>query len=387
MYYRLTRRRPGKREKSIKLTCRGFKRLQAMAASVIIAAAGTGMHASGASAEGLYVPEALSVIEEEAFAGCAGIRSVELPEGVKTIQSRAFADTEIYYISIPESMETIEPDAFEGVTTPMLIRTIPGTEGVRFAMASGVDFEADTTRKALLIGQGGYPYPYDLSGPMKDIETMRGTLAGRFETRIQQDLSKDQILSSIAEAFSGAGEEDISLFYYSGHGRLSDDPEMNGALVGIDNKSYVTAAELRSALDCIPGRKIVIIDACYSGAMIARSAGKSGTENGGQTPAASFVQAFTAARTRGKNLAASPYYVMVSSTGAEKSWENDDGGIFTGAFAESRDQGDTNHDGIVTMLESYSYVRNKVKQTAEASRLEQNVQVYPEGCYRFGLFR
>ncbi len=339
-------------------------------------------------AEELYFPEGITLIGEEAFAGCSGVYSVTLPEGLEEIQARAFADTEMYYITIPESVRTIAENAFEGVTTPMLIRTIPGTEGMRYAMTNGVDFEAETVCRALLIGQGGYPSPYTLSGPAKDVVTMKKAISDRFEVTIRQDLTKGQILEEIAAVLGRAREEDISLLYYSGHGYMSDDPGMNGALVGIDHSTYLTAAELRNALDRIPGRKIVIIDACYSGAMIGRSTARgSGTAGGKEAPAKTFVHAFLSRKMRGENLAASPYYVMVSSTGTEKSWENKDGGIFTEAFAASREQGDGNRDGIVTMLECYSYTRNRVREKAEENGLGQSVQVYPEECRQFGIFR
>ena len=372
------------------------KRLPVLGVLAILAVIITAAVPGGSQAEELTIPEESRIIGEEAFAGCTGIRSVYLPEGVEEIRERAFAETEIYTVEMPESVESIAADAFDGVTTPLLIRTLPGTEAVSFAMANRIDFEAETVRRALLIAQENYPYPNSLSGPGKDLTRMKTTLSDIFEVTIRKDLTAAQIPEEIAATFSGATEEDISLFYYSGHGNLSNDPETNGALVGIEYNQLVTAAQLRSALDRIPGRKIVIIDACYSGALIGRStmlrAKSAGEENaanaGGQeAPAVSFMAAFTKPRLRGRSLAVQPYYVMVSSTGAEISWENNSGGFFTGAFTESRSMGDANGDGIVTMLESYNYSRNKVNTVAAADHVEQSVQVYPENCYWFGLFR
>lgn len=386
----MNRNKPGKNRRRAGRT---GKRLPALAVLAILAVFITASVPGGSRAEALTIPEESRIIGEEAFAGCTGIRSVYLPEGVEEIRERAFAETEIYTVEMPESVESIAADAFDGVTTPLLIRTLPGTEAVSFAMANRIDFEAETVRRALLIGQDNYPYPNTLSGPGKDLTRMKTTLSDIFEVTMRKDLTAAQILDEIAATFSGATEEDISLFYYSGHGNLSNDPETNGALVGIEYNQLVTAAQLRSALDSIPGRKIVIIDACYSGALIGRSTmlrAKSASEEntGGQeAPAISFMTAFTKPRLRGRSLAVQPYYVMVSSTGAEISWENNSGGFFTGAFTESRSMGDANSDGIVTMLESYNYARNKVNTVAAAENVEQSVQVYPENCYWFGLFR
>ena len=156
--------------------------------------------------------------------------------------------------------------------------------------------------------------------------------------------------------------------------------------------AYVTAAQLRSALDSIPGRKIVIIDACYSGSLIGWGASQNesevtAAESLQESPAVSFINSFTTLRLRGRSFAAQPYYVMVSSTGAEESWENNDGGFFTGAFTESRSMGDANMDAVVTLLESYNYTRSRVNTITAAENVEQSVQVFPENCYWFGLFR
>ena len=371
------------------LTGRPAKRLKALMLFAVFAL----MTTPGESrAEEFAIPEETRIIEEEAFAGCTGIRSICLPEGLEEIRSRAFADTALYLAEMPESVENIATDAFSGITTPLLIRTSSGSESMRYAMANRIDFEAGTIRRALLIGQNDYPYPNKLTGPGKDLTKMEAALSDCFEVTVRKNLTASQILTEISSVFSGAKEEDISLFYYSGHGLESDNPADNGSLVGIEFNAYVTAAQLRSALDSIPGRKIVIIDACYSGGMIGRGTRRGENaevteESVREAPAVSFMAAFTTPRLRGRSLAAQPYFVMVSSTGSEESWENRDGGYFTGAFTESRRMGDANADGVVTLLESYNYTRNRVNTIMEAEGLEQSVQVYPENCYWFGLFR
>ena len=372
--------------------CRPWKRLPASVLLMIFVICIATAVPVGSLSEDLIIPDKTRIIEEEAFAGCTGIRSVCFPEELEEIGSRAFADTALYIAQMPESLETIAPDAFSGVTTPLLIRTLPGTEAVRYALANKIDFDAETTCRALLIGQSEYPDPNGLTGPEKDLPKMTAALSGRFEVTVRRNLTAAQILSEIPSVFSGAKEEDISLFYYSGHGLWSSDPAENGSLMGIDFDAYVTAARLRSALDSIPGRKIVIIDACYSGGLIGRgvrNGKKAGAAETGvqEAPAVSFMAAFTAPRLRGRSLAAQPYFVLVSSTGSEKSWESSDGGIFTGAFTESRTMGDANADGVVTLLESYSYTRNRVSAIVSTAYLEQSVQVWPDNCYWFGMFR
>ena len=62
----------------------------------------------------LTLPTGLSTIEAEAFAGGA-FEAVVIPNGCKTIGSRAFADCEkLIYVRIPSSVAEIAADAFEG---------------------------------------------------------------------------------------------------------------------------------------------------------------------------------------------------------------------------------------------------------------------------------
>ena len=344
----------------------------------------------------LVIPEGTRVIEEEAFAGCRGMESVTLPEGLITIGARAFAETEVYDVTIPGSVEGIAADAFEGVDTPVMIRTAAGSEAARYALAGTLDFDAGTTCRALLVGQKDYPSPDQLTGPGKDVAKISAAYEDRFAVTTRMNLTGEEILSEIATVFSGAKEEDISLFFYSGHGIESSDSEYNGALLGIEGTDCVTATMLRNALDAIPGRKIVLIDACMSGAMIGKSAKLRGTagdkasavsSEAEEAPAVSFLRAFAGMRKRGVNLATSPYYVMVSSLQTEESWENASGGLFTTAFTGSKTSGDANGDGIVTMQESYSYTKAWVADYMTGKEVTQTVAAYPEGCYWFRMFR
>ena len=322
------------------------------------------------------LPENLTVIEEEAFSGDVYLKNIVIPEFVTEIDAHAFADTALQTISIPPTVISIAEDAFEGIKTPMLITCSPDSYAVRYALHSNLDFRADTVCRALIIGQTDYPYPYKLEGTQKDIKKVYDAL-NEFDITLKQNLKADEIIDAISMAFADAEEEDISLLYYCGHGNESD-----GALVGIDMSSNVTATELRLALDKIPGRKIVLIDACYSGALIGRA-----TEQANHTdPALIFVYAFSG-KSRSLDLSEQQYFVLASSKGSEESWEASYGGLFTDAFVKSKTFGDDNMDGVVSFEEAFQYTKEKVYKTATAGGKIQSVQVYPENCFWFGLFR
>ena len=326
------------------------------------------------------LPENLTEIGEEAFYGDKAIQSIVLPSNVSTIGSRAFADTALHTLVIPSTVTDIASDAFENVSTPVLLIATPGSFAVTYALNHEIDFDAETEHRALIIGQFDYPDPNKLEGPKKDIIKIQELLnACGYEITTQTNLTTSEMLAAVSSAFADAGNEDISLLYYSGHGN-----QWNGGLIGIDMTSQISPTELRNALDKVPGRKIVVVDACYSGALIGRSA----VQEESPDPASLFIDAFEKKRMLlFSTLASQQYFVLASSRGAEKSWEDDYGGVCTAAFVRSRISADTNSDGIVTFDEAYHYTKQEVQNIVEPKGKTQTVQVYPENCTWFGLFR
>lgn len=127
-----------------------------------------------------------------------------------------------------------------------------------------------TVYRALLIGNTYSGATNSLPGPDNDIASMMTVLSSMEGTsfttiRSAPNLTAGGMQAAIASTFADAQPSDVSLLYYSGHG------ESNGALVGI-NGTYLSVYGLRMALQKIPGIKVVILDCCYSGNVIARSA-------------------------------------------------------------------------------------------------------------------
>lgn len=88
----------------------------------------------------LELPENVSVIEEEAFAGISAA-IVILPESCREIQSRAFADnSSLEYVYIPATVTSIASDAFEGC--PEVIIAAAGEYAQLFAQSKGIPFVA-----------------------------------------------------------------------------------------------------------------------------------------------------------------------------------------------------------------------------------------------------
>jgi len=130
------------------------------------------------------------------------------------------------------------------------------------------------------------------------MKQMLGALAGQnWKVTVKENLSADGMKSAIADAFRGADEDDICLFYYSGHGYSDYSPDdTQGALAGVDG-SELKGSQLAYALDqATPGKVIVLLDSCGSGGLIysGRNASGSTDETVGQK-ASDFVDSMIGA--------------------------------------------------------------------------------------------
>lgn len=253
-----------------------------------------------------------------------------------------------------------------------------------------------TTFRAMSVGEGAYPGDEALYGTVGDSIQVANAfrqfrLNGTGFARINRfsDLTKTQIFSQIASTFVDADSNDVSLFYFSGHGVLGGGI---GYLYTVDQQ-YLSSYELRAALDNIPGTKYVLIDACHSGSFIGKSV-RNDVIVDANASADTFASAFTAAFTSTeKRIDKSGYFVITASHSTELSWEyiqgNNRFGIFTyyllegigwsrtGGHALSSLAADANGNKLVTFTEAYSYAYAKVK--AVQQNPVQSVQMYPSG--------
>lgn len=294
--------------------------------------------------------------------------------------------------------------------------------------------EAVGTYRALLIGNTYTGESNELPGCENDVDGMR-TMLGRmtatpYSVTVKKNIRAEEILSSISSTFGNASYNDVSLFYYSGHGANSVGADGNptsyhAALVGTF-QTYVSIARLKTELDKIPGKKVIIIDACHSGQFIARdgtvtqvssSAFNSQVVNlfanddqlSGDVNRTAVVLAADGSellseeapefidRAGETNFAKSGYYVITACRSEEKSVStgydsNGDGkidryfGLFTYGLcygngwnlarnaAISVLNADLNKDSKVTLYEAYVYA----KVMAQSHNPNQTAQIWPE---------
>lgn len=80
--------------------------------------------------------------------------------------------------------------------------------------------------------------------------------------------SYDSLDNAIKSVFAGATDNDISMFYYAGHGAISS----NGRAGIYTKDQYIYGfSNLYNELKMVRGKKIIILDCCYSGSFITQN--------------------------------------------------------------------------------------------------------------------
>ena len=336
-----------------------------------------------------------------------GAASFLIPEGTKVIESEAFQNcASLNDIQIPASVSEIGDGAFSDCGEALWIHCTPGSAASYYAVQHQLDYDAGTVYRALLIGQTYSGTNLVLYGPANDVKAMRFCLLEYGQTKysvtVKTNLTASAILQAAASAFSSATENDVSLFYYSGHGQT------DGSLVGSD-ESTISPAQLKAALDQIPGRKVIVVDACYSGQLISEEDSlllKNASPAESAPDPASFTSAWMSvfsSRLRGAfNTGSGSYFVM---TAAQPDEESQEGSISSGTsqrimglfshglclgcgydgitYRATSLQADRNGDSAVSIQEAFTFASQK----AHESNSGQSAMVWPAGCTWFAPFR
>ena len=262
----------------------------------------------------------------------------------------------------------------------------------------GTVIQNEVVYRALCVGVGDYisGSDNDLNAPSYDVDRIGQILQQcRFGTSntIFSNISylkdwqatKSNILQSISSTFSGADSNDISYFYFSGHGsRLGNTSYICPADMTSFVDLVISINELENALSSIPGTKVVFLDSCYSGGFIGKSMDETITS---KEELESFndevINVFLQTQSKGL-LTTNQYKVLTSCHYYQECWEiqpeeGDPFGVFTMALCEGCGYSgsypaDTNMDTKVSLQEAYIYVKDWVFYYG----VIQNVQIYPD---------
>ena len=218
---------------------------------------------------------------------------------------------------------------------------------------------------ALLIGVTHYENKaYDLAYPAQDalglaeaLKSQEGKLYRHVEVKVLTD--KDATSIGVKQGLSWLRKQttarDLAIVFAAGHGMT--DPKGRFWFLTEDadpdelSSTAVSKDDIADVLYDLPGKKLLFLDACHSGAAL--EAGARGVE---QTDISAAVNDF--AQTEGGVVA------YAASTGKEFSFENEQWGhgAFTKALIEGFDgQADLLHKGTVTTATLDLFIENRVK--------------------------
>jgi len=262
--------------------------------------------------------------------------------------------------------------------------------------------------RAFLVGVGDYQYfpdaygNTDLPAPPFDVDRMYDTLShsgsgfSLINELIDLQATKTAILNGIADSFSGADEDDVSYFYFSGHGMNYSGISYlcpTGVSYYSSLSSYISTDELEAALSAIPGTKVVILDCCHSGGFIGKQMQEEEIISNAQEFNDSVINVFLS-----KDLTGSQYKVLTSCLSTQvcvelipAEGEGDPFGLFSGVLCVGCGYdtyihpypADGNGNGEITLHEAYNYTDEQVTiivtQLNEdyGYNIDQDTQVYP----------
>ncbi len=218
-----------------------------------------------------------------------------------------------------------------------------------------IDYDREVKIWAVIIGAARYSHmpplrytdddAYQIYAFLKSPEG--GALPdNQLRLLIDEEATRANILNAMRSVFLRADENDVIMFYFSGHG-------LKGAFLPVDFDGYnnrLNHGEIREMLNASRAKhKIVLADACHSGSILAM-----------KTPLnivlEKYYQAFE--ETRGGTA------LLLSSKGEEYSLE--DGGLRSGVFSHFlvrglKGEADRDYNDIVTIQELFDYVYERVR--------------------------
>lgn len=221
-------------------------------------------------------------------------------------------------------------------------------------------------RKALIVGIDDYDHISPLSGCVNDAYAVKAVLERHANGTVNfanprlmvgsggsAPVRKAKLKEAVRELF--AGDSDISLFYFAGHGHIEDTGGFICATdceTGDDGLSLHELMSLASASQA--KNKVIILDSCHSGI--------AGNRSGGP-PVAEIKEGMT---------------VLTASTAEQYAMEVDGGGagVFTTLLVDALSGAAANLMGDVTPGSIYAHIDQSLGPWAQRPVFKTNVKTF-----------
>ncbi|HPF17427.1 MAG TPA: caspase family protein [Thermotogota bacterium] len=272
---------------------------------------------------------------------------------------------------------------------------IVGFKTVKNSVESSIwQFAVGNPHQALLLGITDYDSASDLNLTDDDAQNMQTAFEATVFNYQMNTLTGRVVKADIQHALEnvqGLNEEAVFTFFYAGHGGYAN----NESYLYLSNGYRLYMSELRTMLQQLPGKKLVIIDACQSGNFTQLNPGRDFRQLAkieSDLFNASVLRTFSTVARNGEP----EFYVMTGANIYQSSWENTalQNGVFSFFLLDGiGDVGidnpeqsfdftfdaDLNSDGAVTMSEAYTYAAPKVEQFInDLNGFHQSIQVFPQ---------
>lgn len=208
---------------------------------------------------------------------------------------------------------------------------------------------------------GNQPHIPSLHVCVEDVTAVHAALSGKYtaarlltDATLEHLPTRANILAELSSVAQAAGEGDLLLFYFSGHGVAEAGESYllpRDARLAALKHTAVAMKDVREILEASPARaKVIVLDACHSGAAIGKA---------GPAMTSEFIQrVFTEA----EGMA-----VLASCKQGQQSWEWPEEGrsVFTHFLLEGLSgKADFDGKGFVTVSDAGRYVTDGVKAWA-----------------------
>ena len=237
--------------------------------------------------------------------------------------------------------------------------------------------------RGFFVGVGDYMFyssGFDLDAPKYNTEKLKKCFSQckfgedeiqfeSIETLVDWDATKENILNGILSAFGEADENDVSYFYYMGHGGVKNGiPIITPSDTKLTLETSITVHELEEHLSMIPGTKVVFLESCHVGNFIDK-----GESNFHDMVIDIFAQ-------NSKDLLnKDTYQILTCGKGTQMCYVHGWWSYFCEGLLESLENlnADINGDKIVDLTESCIYIEDWIREHL-CSCKEQAVQQYPD---------
>jgi hypothetical protein len=219
-------------------------------------------------------------------------------------------------------------------------------------------------RKALIVGIDYYDHIGGLHGAVTDAHNVRSVIERHADGTVNfatpnlltgtgpsARVTKHDLKTAVRELF--AGDSDIALFYFSGHGYIED---TGGFLCASDCESGDDGLSLNEMMSLANSshakNKVIILDSCHSGV-----AGDHPVDSG----RAEISEGLT---------------ILTASTAEQYAMETGGSGVFTGLLVDALSGAAANLVGAVTPGSIYAHIDQSLGPWAQRPLFKTNVKTF-----------